>query len=108
MLRSLVGSEMCIRDRGQLCRAGIFLNTRASYVELFLRVGWSEALLCIVGLFLCMQGTGTFYFDAFISTMNQLWTATIIMATTFVFYLSTKASTTNEVGTKGVWAGLVE
>ena len=100
---------ICMRkSEAQLCSAGIFLNTRASYDEHFLRVGWSEALLCFVGLFLCMQGTGTFYFNAFISTMNQLWTATIIMATTFVFYLSTKASTTNEVGRNGVWARLVE
>ena len=30
------------------------------------------------------------------------------MAGAHVFHLSTKASTMNEVGTKGVWPGLVE
>jgi len=51
------------------------------------------------------MGTDANYFN-FISTI-QLWTATIIMVAAFVLHFST-ASTTNEVGMKSVWAGLVE
>ena len=51
------------------------------------------------------MGTDVNYFN-FISTI-QLWTATIIMVAAFVLHFST-TSTTNEVGMKGVWAGLVE
>mmetsp|Transcript_1253 Transcript_1253/g.1526 ORF Transcript_1253/g.1526 Transcript_1253/m.1526 type:complete len:115 (-) Transcript_1253:220-564(-) len=48
------------------------------------------------------MGTGINYFN-FISI--QLWTAAIIMVAAFVLHFST-TSTTNEVGMKGVWAGL--
>ena len=50
---------------------------------------------------------GTDVNDFNIISTIQLWTATIIMVAAFVLHFST-ASTTNEVGMKSVWAGLVE